>query len=395
MKIKNLNYDLYKKIKIALKIEKNHTASVPSLGDESGKRIINLCINNQNIFKICHNDINKRYIIKDEKQNAPYDSLILKERRFKKKIFRKYFSSTNIINDNNFTIWIFDSGASRITNITIKTIGFDNGKELKEIITFIPYVKKIQNGETKKFNEVHNQQYKLHGSRKEWIQIHLVDNSYFHLVSSKTYSLWNQYKYSEVNVHIFTKKLSLQVRHVFSEVFTWLQNHINHPSILPGYFNMSTSHLQKKLTDSNLDSNRIPLSFNSWNGDFPKLWNNSYDYFYSKKKEIHKIMLMEHYPYHFSNKKIVDQGYLHLLFFFNFDKCCCGGLFEDDIVLCAPTRSQIKKLLKLTNKWTRNNEMKFISIFLNSNSVFYLSIQQLLKTNCSTYLGVTFSKNKK
>ena len=26
------------------------------------------------------------------------------------------------------------------------------------------------------------------------------------------------------------------------------------------------------------------------------------------------------------------------------DKRCCGGLFADDIVLCAPTRSQLKKL---------------------------------------------------
>jgi hypothetical protein len=29
------------------------------------------------------------------------------------------------------------------------------------------------------------------------------------------------------------------------------------------------------------------------------------------------------------------------------DKWCYGGLFVDDIVLCAPTRSQLKKLLKL------------------------------------------------
>jgi len=38
-------------------------------------------------------------------------------------------------------------------------------------------------------------------------------------------------------------------------------------------------------------------------------------------------------------------------------RCCgCGGLFADDIVLCAPTRSQLKKLLKFASRWTRNNE---------------------------------------
>jgi len=30
-------------------------------------------------------------------------------------------------------------------------------------------------------------------------------------------------------------------------------------------------------------------------------------------------------------------------------KGCCEGLSADDIVLCAPTRSQLKKLLKLTS----------------------------------------------
>jgi len=33
--------------------------------------------------------------------------------------------------------------------------------------------------------------------------------------------------------------------------------------------------------------------------------------------------------------------------------------FADDIVLCAPTRSQLKKLLKFASKWARNNEMQF------------------------------------
>ena len=63
----------------------------------------------------------------------------------------------------------------------------------------------------------------------------------------------------------------------------------------------------------------------------------------------------------------------------------------DDIVLCAPTRSQLKKLLKLASKWARNNDMEFginkcaslvvrgeVSRFLNRNDpTFYLSGQVL------------------
>jgi len=77
-------------------------------------------------------------------------------------------------------------------------------------------------------------------------------------------------------------------------------------------------------------------------------------------------------------------------------------LFADDIVLCAPTWSKLKKLLKLPSKWTRNNEMQFginkcsslvvwgeVSKFRNNNVLsFYLSRQEPPKTNCYTYLGV-------
>jgi len=38
------------------------------------------------------------------------------------------------------------------------------------------------------------------------------------------------------------------------------------------------------------------------------------------------------------------------------DKCCCVGLFVEDIVLCASTRSQLMKLLKLAIKLARNYE---------------------------------------
>jgi len=88
------------------------------------------------------------------------------------------------------------------------------------------------------------------------------------------------------------------------------------------------------------------------------------------------------------------------------DKRCCRGLFADDIVLCAPTRSQLKKLLKFASRWARNNEIKFginkcaslvvrgeVSRFLyHSNPTFYLLSQELPKTNCYIYLGVPFFK---
>jgi len=82
----------------------------------------------------------------------------------------------------------------------------------------------------------------------------LEDNSYTYLISLTTYSLWNHSKCSVGNVYIPTKKHLLQVRYAFSEVFTWLQNHMNHLSILLGDFNMSTSDLQDKLSNSNLDN---------------------------------------------------------------------------------------------------------------------------------------------
>jgi hypothetical protein len=71
----------------------------------------------------------------------------------------------------------------------------------------------------------------------------------------------------------------------------------------------------------------------------------------------------------------------------------CGGLFADEIVLCASTRSQFKKLLKLASKLARNNKMQFginkcaslvvqgeVSKFTNNNSpIYYLSRQELPK----------------
>ena len=78
----------------------------------------------------------------------------------------------------------------------------------------------------------------------------LENNSYIYLVSLN--NLRNHSKCSVGNVFIPTKKHSLQVQYAFSEIFTWLQNHTNHPSVLLRDFIMSTAELQDKLTNSNL-----------------------------------------------------------------------------------------------------------------------------------------------
>ena len=38
---------------------------------------------------------------------------------------------------------------------------------------------------------------------------------------------------------------------------------------------------------------------------------------------------------------------------------CCGGLFADDIVLDAPSKQALKKILNKVHRWTVKNEMTF------------------------------------
>ena len=86
------------------------------------------------------------------------------------------------------------------------------------------------------------------------------------------------------------------------------------------------------------------------------------------------------------------------------NESCCGGLFADDIVLCAPTRGNLKKLLKKVNKWAIENDMKFginkcatmvvrpdTPLHKNRRDpTFFLGNLEIPKTQCYTYLGIPF-----
>ena len=86
---------------------------------------------------------------------------------------------------------------------------------------------------------------------------------------------------------------------------------------------------------------------------------------------------------------------------------CCGGLFADDIVLCAPSMKNLKKLLKRVNKWAFENHMTFginkcatmvirpdIPIHQNRRDpTFYLGGNAIPKVKCYTYLGIPFDNS--
>ena len=86
---------------------------------------------------------------------------------------------------------------------------------------------------------------------------------------------------------------------------------------------------------------------------------------------------------------------------------CCGGLFADDVVLCAPSRTKLKKLLKRVNEWAIHNKMTFginkcaTMVIRPDNPLFshkkdptfYLAGLPIPKTNRYTYLGIPFDKS--
>ena len=85
---------------------------------------------------------------------------------------------------------------------------------------------------------------------------------------------------------------------------------------------------------------------------------------------------------------------------------CCGGLFADDIVLIAPSKKKLQKLLRHVLDWANTNEMSFgikkcatmvikpINFIQPQNyedPTFYIGINSLPKVSCYTYLGIPFS----
>jgi len=85
---------------------------------------------------------------------------------------------------------------------------------------------------------------------------------------------------------------------------------------------------------------------------------------------------------------------------------CCGGFFADDKILCAPTRSNLRKMLKKVNKWAIYNNMKFdvnkcatmvvrpdtLMSRSKRDPIFYIAGQQIPTTDYYTYLGIPFDK---
>ena len=87
---------------------------------------------------------------------------------------------------------------------------------------------------------------------------------------------------------------------------------------------------------------------------------------------------------------------------------CCGGLFADDIVLIAPGKISLRKILNKVHEWAIKNEMTFginkcatLVVkplhFRNQDSyvdpTFYLGIHPIPKTSQYTYLGIPFNES--
>ena len=84
---------------------------------------------------------------------------------------------------------------------------------------------------------------------------------------------------------------------------------------------------------------------------------------------------------------------------------CCGGLFADDIVLVAPSKKNLKKILNKVHNWAIRNEMTFginkcatlVIKPINFNTLvnyfdlsFFFGINKILKCNKCFYLGIPF-----
>ena len=85
------------------------------------------------------------------------------------------------------------------------------------------------------------------------------------------------------------------------------------------------------------------------------------------------------------------------------DTLCCGGLFADDIVLCAPSEKNLSKLLNKVSKWAFDNRMTFginkcaTMVIRPKNDpgtsldpIFKINNTPIPQTDCYTYLGIPF-----
>ena len=122
---------------------------------------------------------------------------------------------------------------------------------------------------------------------------------------------------------------------------------------------------------------------------------------------------------------VLDKDALYLLFYSNLfindvlDNCdkygvyldsqyCCGGLFADDIVLVAPSKQVLKKILNKVHEWAIKNEMtfginkcatlvvkpiNFVKPINYEDPSFFIGSNKLPKTDNYTYLGIPFDES--
>jgi len=87
---------------------------------------------------------------------------------------------------------------------------------------------------------------------------------------------------------------------------------------------------------------------------------------------------------------------------------CCGGLYADDIVLNAPSKQVLKKILNKVHEWAIKNEMtfginkcttlvvkpiNFVKPINYEDPSFFIGSNKLSKTENYTYLSITFDKS--
>jgi len=86
----------------------------------------------------------------------------------------------------------------------------------------------------------------------------------------------------------------------------------------------------------------------------------------------------------------------------------CGGLFEDNIVLVAPSKQALKKILSIVHEWTIKNEMTFgiykcVTLVVKpinfvkpknyEDPSFFIDSNKLPKTDNYTYLDIPFDES--